>query len=49
MLDTLDSIFKKFLKLYSKNAFVHWFVSEGMESREFHESGDHLKYLIKEY
>ncbi|KAF8822552.1 hypothetical protein IE077_003512 [Cardiosporidium cionae] len=38
----LLSTVAKFDKLYAKRAFVHWFISEGMEESEFLESRERL-------
>ncbi|KAL4501499.1 hypothetical protein ABPG72_021306 [Tetrahymena utriculariae] len=46
---TFEKMSYKFDQLYAKRAFVHWFVSEGMEECEFYESLSDVQYLLKDY
>ena len=40
---------KRYDKMYSQKAFVHWYVDEGMEEQEFAEAREDLRFLEKEY
>lgn len=35
--------------MYSRGAFVHWYIREGMELNEFHEAREDLTALIEDY
>uniref|UniRef100_A0A183ANG6 Tubulin alpha chain n=1 Tax=Echinostoma caproni TaxID=27848 RepID=A0A183ANG6_9TREM len=45
----LRKVNSKFDTLYQKRAFVHWFVSEGMEEAEFTEAREDMSVLEKDY
>lgn len=45
----LEICCEKFKKLYSKKAYVHWFVSEGMEESMFDTCQSSIEGLIRDY
>ena len=47
--DVFSNINHKFDLLYSKKAYLHWFISEGMEESEFTNAREDLASLEKDY
>jgi len=49
IIETWSNLAYKYDLLYSRRAFVYWFINEGMESDEFTEAREDLAALMKSY
>lgn len=47
--EEFQKIFEPFEKLYRRRAFLHWFLTEGLEETELNEAKNRLKDLINDY
>ncbi|KAI6646560.1 Tubulin alpha-1C chain-like isoform X4 [Oopsacas minuta] len=47
--DTLVRLGSKFDMMFSKRAFVHWFIGEGMEEGEFIDARESLEIITRDY
>jgi tubulin beta len=45
---SLHEIDRKFGRMYARRSFVHWYVSEGLETAEFDEARSNMRDLIQE-
>lgn len=45
----LTRIREKFMKMWNRHAFVHWYEAEGMERMEFEEASEALADLVRSY
>ena len=44
-----ETICKKYDKMFSQRAYIHWYIAEGMEEDEFVEARENLGSLIQDY
>ena len=44
-----DNLTQKYDSLYSKRAFVHWYVGEGLSEGFFEEARNEITYIEKDY
>ena len=42
-------IFKPFFKLLNTQAYLHWYINEGMELQDFKDARQNLEYLEQDY
>ncbi|OMJ83069.1 hypothetical protein SteCoe_16048 [Stentor coeruleus] len=49
IISMISMIFNKFMSLYHKRAYIHWFVGEGMESGEFGETYENVIRFQRDY